>query len=36
MCNRVRVNFEFRETKVRWNLYNDLLEFKPSHNIALG
>lgn len=34
MCNRVRASFEFRETKVRWNLFNDLPEFKPSHNIG--
>jgi putative SOS response-associated peptidase YedK len=34
MCNRVRASFEFRETKVRWNLFNDLPEFKPSYNIA--
>jgi putative SOS response-associated peptidase YedK len=34
MCNRVRASFEFRETKIRWNLFNDLPEFKPSHNIA--
>ena len=32
MCNRVRASFEFRETKIRWNLFNDLPEFKPSHN----
>jgi hypothetical protein len=34
MCNRVRASFEFRETKVRWNLFNDLPEFKALHNIA--
>jgi hypothetical protein len=34
MCNRVRADFEFRETKVRWTLFNDLPGFKPSHNIA--
>lgn len=34
MCNRVRADFEFRETKVRWNLFNDLPDFRPSHNIA--
>jgi hypothetical protein len=34
MYNRVRAAFEFRETKVRWNLFNDLPEIKPSHNIA--
>ena len=34
MCNRVRASFEFREIKVRWNLFNDLPGFKPSHNIA--
>jgi putative SOS response-associated peptidase YedK len=36
MCNRVRASFEFRETKVRWNLFNDLPEFKPSNNIGPG
>jgi putative SOS response-associated peptidase YedK len=30
----VRASFEFRETKVRWNLINDLPEFNPSYNIA--
>lgn len=34
MCNRVRASFEFRETKVRWNLFNELPGFKPSHNIG--
>jgi len=34
MCNRVRADFEFRETKIRWNLFNDLPDFKPSNNIA--
>jgi len=34
MCNRVRAAFEFREIKVRWNLFNDLPEFKPSNNIG--
>lgn len=34
MCNRVRASFEFRESKIRWNLFNDLPELKPSHNIA--
>jgi putative SOS response-associated peptidase YedK len=33
MCNRVSAP-EFREIKIRWNLFNDLPEFKPSHNIA--
>jgi putative SOS response-associated peptidase YedK len=33
MCNRVAAP-EFREIKIRWNLFNDLPEFKPSHNIA--
>jgi len=27
MSNRVRADFEFRETKVRWNLINDLPAF---------
>jgi SOS response associated peptidase (SRAP) len=34
MCNRVRASFEFRETKLRSNLFNDLPEFKPSNNVA--
>jgi len=34
MCNRVRASFEFRETKIRWNLFNDLPDFKSSHNIG--
>src|SRR4051794_30328279 len=34
MCNRVRASFEFREVKVRWNLFNGLPQFKPIYNIA--
>ena len=34
MCNRFRASFEFREVKVRWNLLNDLPEFRPIYNIA--
>ncbi len=34
MCNRVRASFEFRETKVRWNLFNDLPDFKLCHNVG--
>ena len=34
MCNRVRASFEFREVKVRWNLFNDLPQFKPIYNVA--
>jgi len=34
MCNRVRASFEFRELKVRWNIFNDLPEFKPSQNVT--
>jgi putative SOS response-associated peptidase YedK len=34
MCNRIRASFEFREVKVRWNLFNDLPQFKPIYNIA--
>jgi putative SOS response-associated peptidase YedK len=30
----VRASFEFRETKVRWNLFNYLPGFKPHHNIG--
>lgn len=33
MCNRVSAP-EFREIKIRWNLFNDLPEFRSSHNIA--
>src|SRR4030095_13725478 len=36
MCNRFKASFEFRETKVRWNIFNDLIDFKPIHNIAPG
>ena len=36
MCNRVRASFEFREAKVRWNLVNDLPDFKPCNNISPG
>ena len=36
MCNRVKASFEFRETKVRWNLFNDLPQYKPIHNVAPG
>jgi len=35
MCNRVRAP-EFREIKIRWNLFNDLPEFKRSNNISPG
>jgi hypothetical protein len=34
MCNRVRASFEFREVKVRWKLFNDLPEFRPSDNVV--
>jgi len=34
VCNRVRASFEWREIKVRWNLFNDLADFKPSHNVT--
>ena len=36
MCNRVKASFEFRESKVRWNLFNDLPQYKPIHNVAPG
>ena len=36
MCNRVQASFEFREAKNRWNLSNDLPQFKPVYNIAPG
>ena len=32
MCNRVRASFEFREIKLRWDLINDLPQFKPIAN----
>ena len=35
MCNRVSAP-EFREIKIRWNLFNELPEFKRSYNIAPG
>src|SRR5437867_11940208 len=35
MCNRVSAP-ECREIKIRWNLFNDLPEFKRSHNVAPG
>jgi putative SOS response-associated peptidase YedK len=34
VCNRIKASFEFREVKVRWNLFNELSEFKPIYNIA--
>jgi putative SOS response-associated peptidase YedK len=34
MCNRVRASFEFRDIKIRWNLFNDLPGFKPAYNIG--
>ena len=34
MCNRVRASFEFRQTKVRWNLFNEVPDFKPTHNVG--
>lgn len=34
MCNRVRASFEFREIKIRWNLFNDMPDFKPAYNIG--
>jgi len=33
MCNRV-ASPEFREIKIRWNLFNDLPELKRSYNIG--
>jgi putative SOS response-associated peptidase YedK len=36
MCNRVRAAFEFREVKIRWDLFNDLPQFKPIYNVAPG
>jgi len=34
MCNRVRASFEFREIKLRWDLINDLPQFKPIYNVS--
>jgi len=36
MCNRVRADFEFREIKLRWDLINDLPQFKPIYNASPG
>jgi hypothetical protein len=36
MCNRVRASFEFREIKGRWDLVNDLPQFKPIYNVSPG
>jgi putative SOS response-associated peptidase YedK len=36
MCNRVRASFEFREIKLRWDLVNDLPQFKPIYNVSPG
>ena len=36
MCNRVRASFEFREIKLRWDLINDLPQFKPIYNVSPG
>src|SRR5947208_545024 len=36
MCNRVRADFEFREIKLRWDLVNDLPQFKPIYNASPG
>jgi putative SOS response-associated peptidase YedK len=36
MCNRVQASFEFREIKGRWDLVNDLPQFKPIYNISPG
>ena len=36
MCNRVRASFEFREIKLRWDLVNDLPQFKPIYNASPG
>ena len=33
MCGRFKAGFEFREIKVRWQLFNDL-DFTPHYNIA--
>jgi putative SOS response-associated peptidase YedK len=36
MCNRVQASFEFREIKRRWDLVNDLPQFKPIYNVSPG
>ena len=33
MCGRFKAGFEFREIKVRWQIFNDLL-FTAHYNIA--
>ena len=33
MCGRFKAGFEFREIKVRWQIFNDL-DFAPHYNIA--
>ena len=33
MCGRFKAGFEFREIKVRWQIFNDL-DFTPHYNIA--
>jgi putative SOS response-associated peptidase YedK len=33
MCGRFKAGFEFREIKVRWQIFNDL-DFAPNCNIA--
>jgi putative SOS response-associated peptidase YedK len=34
MCGRFGATFQYREIKVRWNLYGDLASFAPRYNIA--
>ena len=36
MCNRFKASFEFREIKLRWDLINDLPQFKPIYNVSPG
>jgi putative SOS response-associated peptidase YedK len=34
MCGRFGATFQYRDIKVRWNLYGDLSDFAPRYNIA--
>jgi putative SOS response-associated peptidase YedK len=33
MCGRFKAGFEFRQVKVRWQIFNNL-DFAPHYNIA--
>jgi putative SOS response-associated peptidase YedK len=34
MCGRFGATFQYRDIKIRWNLYGDLSGFAPRYNIA--